>query len=209
MDVAYEVDTSYEGYFDVYVNDTTSEELVAYKEALKEEGWIVVSADEETSEDFRLRYGETSAYVDLLDYTSYADEETPAYNLLSFYIHEDTPIEYTAASAIDAVADLLNEMLSSPISAKHTDDGDYIALNFGSGLTATQLKSYSDTFFVPEGFTTTMEAWGTDSFNDGTPVEYIDYVCGNVTLEYLIYSVEEPEEYAGLYYQVVALELEA
>lgn len=103
---SYEIDTSVEGYFDIYVNGTTSEELVAYKNAMKEFGWSVVSADEETSEDFKMQYGETDAYVDLLDYTSYAEEGELPYNLLSFYV--SSPAMYDA----EMVAAAFNEAIS-------------------------------------------------------------------------------------------------
>ena len=92
-DKSFEVDDSLEGYFDVYVNNTTGEELVAYKEALKEEGWVVTSTDEETSEDFILQYGETIAFVSLLNYISYVEEGEAPYNLVSFYTYEETPVD--------------------------------------------------------------------------------------------------------------------
>ena len=200
----FEVDDSYEGYFDVYAIDTTSAELVAYKDALKADGWVVISDDEETAEDFELQFADTAARVALLDYTAYAEEDEAPYNLISFYVKQAAP-EYTAASAIDAVADLLTEMLSSPVTASHNANGDYIVLNFGSSIDAATMKLYSDYFFVPEGFEKQGD-WVTDAFSDGTPVDYVDYICGAVALEYLVYEVDDAQ-YGGLYYQVQAFTL--
>ena len=200
----FEVDTSVEGYFDVYAIDSTSAELVAYKDALKADGWVVTSDNEDTSEDFALQFADTNACVNLLDYTAYAEEGEAPYNLISFFVKADAP-SYTAASAIDAVADLLSEMLESGISAYHNDNGDYIVLNFGTSIDAETMKLYSDHFFVPEGFEKQGD-WTTDAFSDGTPVDYVDYVCGAVALEYLVYEVDDAQ-YGGLYYQVEAFTL--
>ena len=200
----FETDDSYEGYFDVYAIDTTSAELVAYKDALKADGWVVTSEDEDTSEDFALQFADTNACVYLLDYTAYAEDGEAPYNLISFFVKADAP-SYTAASAIDAVADLLSEMLGSSISAYHNDNGDYIVLNFGTSIDAETMKLYSDYFFVPEGFEKQGD-WTTDAFSDGTPVDYVDYVCGAVALEYLVYEVDDAQ-YGGLYYQVEAFTL--
>lgn len=199
----FEIDDSVDAHYDVYPIDTTSAELVAYKEALKEAGWVVVSADEETSEDFRLQYGETDAYVDLLDYTSYAEEGEAPYNLVSFFVKRT----YTVESAIDAVASILSSMLGETIEAVHSEQGHYLVLNFGDTIDEATLQMYSDYLFVPEGFEAVQEAWQSSTSSDGTEVSYIDYLSGTIALEYSIYYITEPEEYSGMYYQVESFEV--
>ncbi len=118
---------------------------------------------------------------------------------------------YTLASAIDAVGELLNETFQDDFSENITHDeteGDYIVVNFGDSGTSDQLEEISDTYLVPEGFKAEMEEWGDDTFSDGTPVRFIDYVCGDVVLEYCVYTVSGYEGdqagYNGLYYQVAS-----
>jgi len=114
-----------------------------------------------------------------------------------------------AADAIDAVADLMTDVFGQEISANHNDNGDYIVLNMGD-MDAATLEYYCDLLFIPDGFEAA-EDWAADSFSDGTPVDYIDYVCGNVALEYLVYEVSGYEGdqagYNGTYLQIQAFEL--
>ncbi len=207
----FETDDSFEGYFDVYVNDTTSAELVAYKNALKTAGWTVVSADEETSEDFKLKYGETDAYADLLDFTTYVEEGEAPYNLVSFYVKSGSgELSYTAASAIDAVGELMSTLLESTIPTHHDLDGDYIIVNFGNSATVEQVKAVSENYFVPAGFEKSID-WKSASFSDGTPVEYIGFLWENIALEFDVFeeSGNENPNYDGVYFQASASEVEA
>ena len=103
-EVVVETDDSYEGYFDYYITGATHEEMVAFKDSCVNGDWSVVS---EYEGDFRLQFGETIAYADLLDYTEYV--------LVSFFTYEIPT--YTTASAVDAVAELLSSMLGETISA--------------------------------------------------------------------------------------------
>ena len=90
-DVVFEEDDSWDGYYDVYVDPTTAEEMGAYKDLLVENGWVVIG---ESDGDYRLRYAETDAVVDLLDYT--ADD---TYICASFHIVPAVPLaSYTATS---------------------------------------------------------------------------------------------------------------
>jgi hypothetical protein len=206
----FETDDSFEGYFDVYVNDTTSAELVAYKNALKTAGWTVVSADEETSEDFKLKYGETDAYADLLDFTTYVEEGEAPYNLVSFYVKSGSgELSYTTASAIDAVGELMSTLLESTIPTHHDLDGDYIIVNFGNSATVEQVKAVSENYFVPAGFEKSID-WKSASFSDGTPVDYIVFVWENIGLEFDVFeeSGNENPNYDGVYFQASAFEVE-
>jgi hypothetical protein len=75
---SFEVDTSYEGYFDVYVNEATAEEQAAYISQLVGKGWTVTKHDEDTG-DAKLAFGDTGAYVDVKNYI-----EDDGYVLVSF-----------------------------------------------------------------------------------------------------------------------------
>ena len=79
----FEVDDSYEGYFDVYVTGSTHEEMIDYKDALLYDGWIVVGTSEDG--DYRMQFGSTAAFVDLIDFSDYI--------AVSFYHEEVTPSE--------------------------------------------------------------------------------------------------------------------
>lgn len=118
-------------------------------------------------------------------------------------------IIYTAAEAIDAVASLMSTAFGETVSANHTDEGEYIVLNLGNTAHDT-IKAYSEYYFVPEGFEMIAD-WAEDSFGDGTPVEYADFICGDTGLEYLVYDVSgyegDLEGYNGTYLQVQAFDL--
>lgn len=82
IDVEYEIDDSFEGYFDVYVTGSSHEEMEAYKDACIADGWAVIGENEG---DFRLQFGETNACVDLVDFVDYI--------CVSFFIKSSTPVE--------------------------------------------------------------------------------------------------------------------
>ena len=118
---------------------------------------------------------------------------------------EEPAISYTAAEAIDAVASIMTEAFGQTVTAKHNTNGDYIVLNFGEAEADT-IKGYCS-YFIPEGFELVSD-WAEDAFEDGTPVEYTDYLCGETVLEFLVYEVSgyEGDEagYNGLYLQINA-----
>ena len=102
---------------------------------------------------------------------------------------DDEGGDYTAETAIDAVAELMTEYYQSTVTAKHDSDGDWIGLNFGTSATTDELKEDTENF-IPTGFTTTATSWTSTQFSDGTPVEYIDYSCGDVDLRFCVYEDE-------------------
>jgi len=118
---------------------------------------------------------------------------------------EEQVISYTAAEAIDAVAGIMTEAFGQTVTAKHNANGDYIVLNFGA-TEASTIKGYCS-YFIPEGFELVVD-WAEDSFDDGTPVEYTIYVCGDIALQYAVYAVSgyegEEADYNGLYLQIDA-----
>lgn len=168
----FEIDTSTEEYFDVYVNHTTSDELVAYKNALKADGWVVVSADEETSEDFKLQFGETNAFVDLLDYTAYADEETPASTLVSFYVKSAD-----SYSAEKVAADINATLESAGYSFRVTWDEQYqeygLGVNTGSSTDESQ-ESLSQGASILASFLPEYATLVTSVYGDPTAEGYVD-----------------------------------
>jgi hypothetical protein len=113
-----------------------------------------------------------------------------------------------APEAIDEVAALMTTVFEQTVNAYHNANGDYIVLNMGDMDTAT-LEYYCDLLFVPELFEAEAD-WAADSFSDGTPVDFIDYKCGNIVLEYLVYEVSgyEGDEagYNGTYLQIQAID---
>jgi len=119
---------------------------------------------------------------------------------------EPVEITYTAAEAVDAVAEIISGIFGADVSAAHDDDGDYLVLNFGSAPADT-IKAYCD-YFIPEGFEPIGD-WESDQFGDGTPVDYLDCVCGDVGLEFLVYEIDDEAMpgYGGTYLQVVAFDL--
>ena len=112
-------------------------------------------------------------------------------------------VSYTVASAIDAVADLMAATFGETVTANHDTDGDYIVLNFGDSITLATLKTYCDSYFIPEGFAAD-GAWTSAQFSDGTPVDYRDYVWSSIVLEYCVFEVtgESVEDYNGNYLQI-------
>lgn len=118
---------------------------------------------------------------------------------------DEPVISYTAAEAIDAVAELISATFKQTVTAQHNDNGDYIVLNFGDAE-AADVKGICEKF-IPEGFELGSD-WAEDTFEDGTPVEYADYSCGKTVLEFLVYKVSgyEGDEagYNGLYLQIGA-----
>ena len=131
----FDIDDSDPEYFDIYPTNTTSAELVAYKNALKTAGWAVISPDEDEAEDFILKYGETDAYVSLLDYTSFVGEDEDPYNLVSFYVYEESYDSYYVDKVVadynanlEAAGETMrvsyNSYYESYISGKNFDGSD-------------------------------------------------------------------------------------
>ena len=111
--------------------------------------------------------------------------------------------KYTVASAVDSVAVLISDMVGQEITANHDEYGDYIFLYFADSVDTDTLKAITTYYFIPEDFTTDME-WTSDFFDDGTPVDYIDYVYDSkVGLEYCVFDDE------GVYFQVVGFDATA
>jgi len=113
-----------------------------------------------------------------------------------------------APEAIDEVAALMTTVFEQTVNAYHNANGDYIVLNMGDIDTET-LEMYCDYLFIPDYFEALAD-WAADSFSDGTPVDFIDYACGNIVLEYLVYEVSgyEGDEagYNGTYLQIQAID---
>lgn len=173
-------------YLDIYPTNSSSEELVAYKNLLKQNGWTVVSEDEETSEDFKLRFGNTLAFVDLIDYTSYASEEESPYVLVSFYYAMPT-----AKKAISEICDYL-EVEYTDIS----EDAGYPMYAAAIGgpatkITIAQFKTLVEEHLVLDGF---KQAQGWTPFQmqgGGINSEACVYICLNTV--YLTFSVYQME----------------
>ena len=108
----------------------------------------------------------------------------------------------TTEGAIELVASLMTEYFEDEVEAYH-DDGDYIVLSFGT-TSLDDIKTISDAYFVPTGFTADTDSWQEDEFTDGTACEYRDYIKGDILIEYLVYS---DTEYGNIL-QVEAFDLE-
>ena len=82
-ELGFELDDSYPGYLDVYVYNSTAEEMDAYKDALVAAGWVVVGQSEDG--DYRLQFPELTAVVDLINFGDYIDLSftvvTPAHQI--------------------------------------------------------------------------------------------------------------------------------
>ena len=116
-------------------------------------------------------------------------------------------VSYTAASAIDAVAELLTAALGQTCTAYHDTDGDYWIGNFGDSTSWDDLKNLCESYLIPTGFSPETTSWGSDTFQDGTPVDYKDYVWNNsIYLEYCVYTVsgQSQTDYNGNYLQIDA-----
>ena len=187
--VEYEIDTETDGVFFVWVNDTTSAELVAYKEALKTDGWVVISDDEETSEDFGLQFGETLARVSLADFTAYAEEGEAPYVGVAFSVYEAEA--YTPETGIKHIAEHISQYFQSPITAQQdAESGEwYIGINLGTGMTVEALKGYVTSLFIPDDFTISGD-WNVGQFSDGTEVNYLFAVCTPIYAEFDVYAIE-------------------
>ena len=64
-----EVDDSYPGYFDVYINGATLDEMITYKDELVVYAGFEVLAED--NDDYRLQLPGTHGYVDLIDFEDY------------------------------------------------------------------------------------------------------------------------------------------
>ena len=147
LEVEYEVDDSYPGYFDVYVTGSSHEEMVAYKDALILDGWVVVG---EEDGDFRLQFGETNAFVDLIDCTDYL--------WISFFVKEESVIR-TAEEVAGDINAVFNPLVGGDILDWYEDYGCYIGgLNFGAAEATTdeehitELQNAAGTvyYYLPE-----------------------------------------------------------
>lgn len=110
----------------------------------------------------------------------------------------------TTATSIDMVATQVSEVLGEDINAIHNDNGDYLVLNFGTTLTLDQLKTFTDTYCIPDQFEPDVDSWTVAEFEDDTACEYKDYIRENIFLEYIVYYFEG----YGNILQVEAFELE-
>ncbi len=161
----FDIDDSDPEYFDIYPTNTTSAELVAYKNALKTAGWAVISPDEDEADDFILQYGETDAYVSLLDYTSFVGEGEDPYNLISFYVYSYEGNPYYA----DQVADDFNANLAAEgydLAAEWDSDYNefYLGYRFGASTDESEANlktaAYTLASFLPEYMALYYEVYG-------------------------------------------------
>jgi hypothetical protein len=167
-DVSYETDTSFEGYFDVYVTGATHDEMVAYKDTLVANDWVVVGESEDG--DFRLQFGETIAFVDLIDYGDYI--------LTSFFAK--TAVDYTA----EEIATIFNNGLSPyGLAAEYYDIEDvftgwYLGVSFGESDDDSEENLGSAVYtlaqFLPEDLDVYYEGY--------TPAEELEETPANYTL---------------------------
>ena len=112
-------------------------------------------------------------------------------------------VSYTAASAINAVCELLSTQLGQTVTATHDSDGDWWAGNFGDSTSWDDLKGLAEVV-VPTGFVAD-GTWASDTFQDGTPVDFLDYYWNNeIYIEYCVYTVSEGGDYDGNYLQIDA-----
>ena len=111
----FEVDDSFEGYFDVYVTGSTHEEMIDYKDALLYDGWIVVGTSEDG--DYKMQFGSTAAFVDLIDFGDYIS--------VSFYHEEVTPAE--GKSPEEAMTEFAGYLGATPVEVESGVFGIYQA----------------------------------------------------------------------------------
>ncbi len=127
-------------------------------------------------------------------------DSDPITATLKVTVAERTP--YTSASAVDAVADLLN--IYMPIGggdehyANHDESGDWMEMNCGfvEGLTMDSLKTRIVEQLIPEGFEVVGEGWGTgkiqpDEYDVTYDCQIIQYEADGITLSYVVYSADD------------------
>ena len=151
VDTKIEADDSWEGYFDIYLTGSSHEEMEDYKDALVLAGWTVVG---ENNGDYRLQFGETNAFVDLLDYEDYIN--------VSFFVQKDP---MTPEEALTEFASYFGQTIDEVESGVYGMGAAY-AYNEQKGNTASGLMSYVDDIF---GYVLTeFSALGNWAEEDGT-----------------------------------------
>ena len=115
-----EVDDSYPGYFDVYINGATHEEMDTYKDALVADAGFVVIAEEDG--DYRLQLPGTHGYADLIDFGDYI---LASYSV--YYTAKEVAATLVAASFGMEPTDENIELLMSYNWLKDNEDGSWIA----------------------------------------------------------------------------------
>jgi len=77
-----------EDYYVVYIENSTAEELAAYKDALVAGGWVVISEVDEETTDFSLQFGESDVYASLVYFgEDQVDEGESPYVGVAFYYY--------------------------------------------------------------------------------------------------------------------------
>jgi len=137
LEIEYEVDDSFAGYFDVYVTGSSHEEMVAYKDALILDGWAVIG---ESEGDFRLQFGETNACVDLVDFTDYI--------CISFFVKAEVATGMSPEEAVEDIASWFGGSVSEVSEGVFATYGAFSA----AAYSVEDMKGYVSSLFVPEEF---------------------------------------------------------
>lgn len=135
----FETDTSDEKAFVVYANNSTTEEMTAYKDALVEETWSVLS---EVDGDYTLAFAETTARVSLVNFDDYVG--------IAFSVYEETPVVegMTPEEAVNSIAYYWSGKV---VEVKTGIFGTQAAFPAAS-YSVDDMKGFVSSMFVPEEF---------------------------------------------------------
>ncbi len=175
----FETDTSDPAAFVIYANSSTQEEMVAYKDALVVDSWVVTS---EADGDYSLKYAETDAIVSLVNFEEYIG--------IAFSVYKEAEA-YTPETGIKHIAEHISQFFQSPITAQQDEESGewFIGINLGTSMTVETLKGYVTNLFIPADFIVSGD-WKVGQFSDGTEVNYLLAVCAPIYAEYDVYVIE-------------------
>lgn len=198
------------GYFDVYAVGSTGAEMEDYKEELVSLGWVVVG---ESNGAYKLQYGSTDAYVDLLNYV---DE---GYIYISFSVDDSGSVTPAEGMTPEEIANGVAAMFGVSAEEEEDDPGVYsFYACFDSsqeGNTVEEICGHIDDCFsnLFDEFELEGGAWGTDK--DGDPMCYYvseaGVVCEIYVYEDTVYVdsegyIVDPKTEGATAVQVVAIE---
>lgn len=130
----FETDTSDPAAFVIYANSSTQEEMVAYKDALVVDSWVVTN---ETDGDYSLKYAETDAIVSLVNFDEYVGI---AFSVAAKGLSPQEAItniaSYWSGSVAEVQEGIFGTQAAFPASSYSVDD----------------MKNYVANLFVPEEF---------------------------------------------------------
>lgn len=132
----FETDTTDPAAFVIYANSSTHDEMVAYKDALVVDSWVVAN---EADGDYLLKYAETDAIVSLVDFDEYIG--------IAFSVYE----EPTGLSPQEAIAGIAAYWGGSAQEVQSGIFGAYGAFP-ASSYSVDDMKGFVSNLFVPEEF---------------------------------------------------------